>query len=116
CLPRPPVKSITYDPTQDHPRPHLASKKQNFAHLLPTSTATAVNGAHCSPVTRAARAEPPSDIPRCPDCGTPLKQIDSRPGKEAWVGPVALEAKRRGLLGKPGRKHKECWVWTRQRR
>jgi ssDNA-binding Zn-finger/Zn-ribbon topoisomerase 1 len=57
-------------------------------------------------------AEP--ERPRCPDCNTPLRQIDFRPGKEVWVCPVALEAKRRGLLGKPGRKHKEALVYTRR--
>lgn len=85
----------------------------NSAHLLPTSSAKTPAAAQCSPATPAAQPKPPSDPPRCPDCGTPLKQIDPRPGKERWICPVALEAKRRGLLGQPGRKHKECWVWTR---
>jgi hypothetical protein len=52
--------------------------------------------------------------PKCPDCGTVLRQIDSRPGKEAWCCPVALEAQRRGFLGKPGRKHKEVRVYVRK--
>jgi hypothetical protein len=53
---------------------------------------------------------------RCPDCNTPLRQIDERPGKEAWVCPVALEGQRRGLLGAPGRKHTEVTVWVRKRK
>jgi hypothetical protein len=44
-----------------------------------------------------------------------LRQIDDRPGKEAWICPVALEAQRRGLLGQPGRKHKAVWVYERKR-
>jgi hypothetical protein len=40
--------------------------------------------------------------------------IDSRPGKEAWVCPVALEGKMRGLLG-PGRKHSECYVYSQEK-
>lgn len=58
----------------------------------------------------------PNVGPRCPDCGTPLRQIDPRPGKEAWCCPVALEAHRRGLLGQPGRKHAAAWVYERKRR
>lgn len=52
----------------------------------------------------------------CPDCKTTLVPIDQRPGKEAWCCPVALEAQRRGLLGKPGRKHKHVWVWEPKRK
>lgn len=55
-----------------------------------------------------------NDPPPCVDCGTPLRQIDDRPGKEAWACPIAMEAIHRGLLGKPGRKHKECMVWERK--
>lgn len=51
----------------------------------------------------------------CPNCGTALRQIDRRPGKEAWICPVALEAQRRGLLGQPGRKHREVTVYVRKR-
>ena len=50
----------------------------------------------------------------CPDCHRPLQQIDARPGKEAWVCPVAIEAKRRGYLGQPGRVHKEAVVFVRK--
>ena len=52
--------------------------------------------------------------PSCPDCQTPLRQIDFRPGKEAWICPVAEKAKERGLLGKPGRKHKELLIYQRK--
>ncbi|HXS98638.1 MAG TPA: hypothetical protein VN736_28775 [Candidatus Limnocylindrales bacterium] len=52
---------------------------------------------------------------RCPDCGGELRQIDSRPGKEAWCCPNALEAQRRGLLGQPGRKHKQVTVYGKQK-
>ena len=55
-----------------------------------------------------------SDQPRCPDCDTPMRQIDDRPGKECWVCPVALKAKERGLLGQPGRKHKDALVYVRK--
>lgn len=55
-------------------------------------------------------------IPLCPDCHRPLRQIDDRPGKEAWVCPIALEAKDRGLLGQPGRKHAEAWVYVVRKR
>lgn len=48
----------------------------------------------------------------CQDCGRPLRIIDERPGKEAAVCPIALEAQHRGLLGKPGRKHKVVWIYT----
>lgn len=48
----------------------------------------------------------------CPDCNRPLHQIDERPGKEAWVCMVAVEAQRRGLLGKPGRKHSAATIWV----
>ncbi len=50
--------------------------------------------------------------PPCPDCGTPMRLIDDRPGKETWVCPVALEGKRRGILGQPGRKHKDCYTYA----
>jgi uncharacterized Zn finger protein (UPF0148 family) len=48
--------------------------------------------------------------PVCPDCGTALREIGTH---GEYVCPVALEAKRRGLLGQPGRKHKAATVWTR---
>jgi hypothetical protein len=51
--------------------------------------------------------------PKCRDCGRDLRQIDDRPGKEAWCCPVALEAQRRGILGQPGRKHKEVTVYVK---
>ncbi len=54
--------------------------------------------------------------PVCPDCGTRFQLIDPRPGREAWACPVALEAQHRGLLGRPGRKHKAVWVWVRSAR
>lgn len=47
----------------------------------------------------------------CPDCGSDLRQLDVRPGHEAWACPVAIEAQRRKLLGKPGRKHNAVWIW-----
>jgi hypothetical protein len=56
----------------------------------------------------------PETRPTCRDCGTVLRQIDARPGKEAWCCPVAMEAQRRGLLGQPGRKHKVVWVYERK--
>lgn len=52
----------------------------------------------------------------CPDCGTPLRQIDSREGKEAWACPVALRAQQLGILGQPGRKHKECMIYGVRRK
>lgn len=51
----------------------------------------------------------------CPDCGRPMRLIDARPGKEEWICPVALEAKRRGLIGAPGRKHKVLQTYRRVR-
>ena len=51
---------------------------------------------------------------KCPDCGTELRQIDARPGKEAWCCPVALLAQQRGFLGQPGRKHREVSVYARK--
>lgn len=61
--------------------------------------------------------EKPAPVPEpvCPDCGTPFKLIDPRPGHEAYACPVALEAHARGLLGQPGRKHKAAWIWVRKR-
>jgi uncharacterized Zn finger protein (UPF0148 family) len=47
----------------------------------------------------------------CPDCGTALREIGTH---GEYICPVALEAKRRGLLGQPGRKHKTAAVWTRE--
>ncbi len=55
-------------------------------------------------------------VPACPDCGTALRQIDFRPGKETWCCPVAIEGQRRGLVGQPGRKHKEALAYTLQLR
>lgn len=49
--------------------------------------------------------------PKCPDCGTPMDQIDFREGKESWACPVALLAQRKGILGEPGRKHKTAMVY-----
>jgi hypothetical protein len=49
--------------------------------------------------------------PRCPDCNTPLKPLGDSGEKQEWYCPVALEAQKRGLLGKPGRKHKEVWTY-----
>ena len=55
----------------------------------------------------------PTD-PRCPDCNTLLRKVDARPGEEEWVCPVALEAQARGILGAPGRKHHEVWIYTKK--
>lgn len=53
-----------------------------------------------------------SDVAKCPDCGTPLKSVCEIPGKpRTFICPVALEAQRRGLLGKPGKKHTAVHVW-----
>jgi hypothetical protein len=52
--------------------------------------------------------------PRCPVCKTLLKQIASRPGEEEWLCPIALEAQRKGILGEPGRKHKEVLIYTKK--
>lgn len=50
--------------------------------------------------------------PACPHCGTPLRQIDHRPGREAYACPVALQAQQRGFIGQPGRKHDAVYVFT----
>ena len=52
----------------------------------------------------------------CPDCGTVLKQIERRPGREPWVCPVALEAQRRGLIGQDGRRHRQVTVYGAERK
>lgn len=53
--------------------------------------------------------------PRCPDCNTLLRPVGAKPGEgEEWVCPVALEAQRKGFLGKPGRKHKEVLIYTKK--
>jgi hypothetical protein len=54
---------------------------------------------------------PQSEAPWCPDCGTPLQQIDDRPGKEAWICPVAARGKVSKKIGKPESKHQECWIY-----
>ena len=56
--------------------------------------------------------EPPQ--PRCPDCNTLLRKVESRPGEEEWVCPIALEAQRKGILGAPGRKHQKVWIYIRK--
>lgn len=52
---------------------------------------------------------------KCPDCGRPLTLVPDRAG-DWWYCPIAVEAQRRGLLGKPGRKHKDAWVYLRKDR
>lgn len=53
----------------------------------------------------------PEPEPWCPDCGTPLVQVDDRPGKEAWACPVAMRGKAHNKIGKPESKHQECWIY-----
>jgi hypothetical protein len=67
------------------------------------------------PLSSSARIVGDSE-PRCPDCGTPLRQIDARPGKQAWACPVGIEAQRRGILGQPGRKHTAVTVYVPKER
>ncbi len=52
--------------------------------------------------------------PKCPACGTELRQMDPRPGKETWVCPVSERARDRGILGQPGRKHSKVTVYERR--
>lgn len=53
----------------------------------------------------------------CPDCGRPLTMVEARPGKpesdRRWYCPIAVEAQRRGILGQPGRKHKEALIYMK---
>lgn len=51
--------------------------------------------------------------PLCPQCKRPLRKLPAMPGELGeWYCPIALEARYRGLLGKPGKVHNEVWVWT----
>lgn len=49
----------------------------------------------------------------CPYCGTTMRLLD-RDRQECWewVCPVSLLAMDKGLLGKPGRKHKAAWLFS----
>jgi leucyl-tRNA synthetase len=49
--------------------------------------------------------------PWCPDCGTPLEQIDTRDGNEAWACPVAVKGKMLKRIGLPESKHQDAWVY-----
>lgn len=56
-----------------------------------------------------ATAPPKASL--CPDCKRPMVPLDDdRPGG-LWCCPIALEAHRRGILGQPGRKHKEAFIY-----
>jgi hypothetical protein len=55
---------------------------------------------------------PEAPQPRCPVCNTPLRPVGAKPGEgKEWVCPVALEAQRRGILGQPGKKHKQVLIY-----
>jgi hypothetical protein len=49
--------------------------------------------------------------PWCPDCGTPLEQIDARDGFESWACPVAMRGKELGRIGRQESKHADAWVY-----
>ena len=52
---------------------------------------------------------------RCPDCACSMRMLsgNSADGLEQfrWICTVAMEAKNRGFLGQPRRRHKECLVY-----
>ena len=47
-----------------------------------------------------------------PNSSAKLRQVLSDPSKQTWICPVAVEGQRRGLLGQPGKKHKEVMVYV----